>query len=164
MNFSWLSVCLKSGSHNGLSGICRWVHWEENFAALRNGTKLGKTKPEPYGFLSCSHCAFPQPSSAPLGWMAIPSPATHASPSPCNGHRPRRGPEASSSASLETNAQERTRSQHREGPWFGPHVTQPCYTLSGGRIFLRPIWWLSLMRKNPYEIKEGLWVSEHEAS
>lgn len=152
MNFSWLSVCLKSGSHNGLSGICRWVHWEENFAALRNKTKLGKTKPEPYGFLSCSHCAFPQPSSA------HPHRAMDTGLGARRGLRPAAQPPR----------RQTPRSGHtlstEKGPWFGPHVTQPCYTLSGGRIFLSPIWWLSLTRKNPSEIKEGLWVSEHEAS
>lgn len=163
MNVSWLSVCLKSGSHNGLSGIRSWVHWEENCDALKNGTKHGKDEARILRIsvlfslcLPSAQQGSPRLTDRPLschprltvrpdtglgtqrgarGWQLQPRPQRQ---TPRRGHAPSR----------------------EKGPWFGAHLTTILHAVRRMNHF-KPIWWFSLMRKNSSEIKEGLWVSEH---
>lgn len=100
MNF-WRSVCLKSGSHDGFSGICIWVHWAENFDAFKkNGTKHGKDE-APILEISVLFSLDPglNPAVLSLGSdrSSLPLPRSACC---ATGHGPRGagGPEASSSS------------------------------------------------------------------
>lgn len=149
MNFSWLSVCLKSGSHNGLSGICSWVHWEENFDALKNGTKHRKDEARILRIsvlfslcLPSTQQGSPRLTDRPLSCHP------HLTVRPDTGLGARRGAEASSSslALRDKHPGEDMLPAERGTVVWGSLNTTILHSVRRMNHF-KPIWWFSLMRK-----------------